>query len=669
MEEIHRYTQEPAAAAPSVKLAKSDSWVPLQVGDSIQYWSKSQERCFSTKVTAVDENNSITMQCKPGVWIKVDQQRAKITRTKGFAAKVSALSHNSQRQVRILQDLLASGQEAEFARIAELNFDSFDSDADDSLHFDDFVKLCNAIHQTLNLEPAPEALLYEQFATLDAAHDGRLPRSEFVDIFRRILRCHLASFKVLDCYDVVKSNTQGRFEDKYDIGKRLGAGSCGVAYQAFEKASNATVVVKFNNNPNDRGDYDKVKNLSHPHIIRVIEVFTVPRIAIVSEFCAGGDLFNYISECHRKKFPLTYQFVAHVMSSAMDGVHYLHETANICHNDIKSDNIFVDRKPTAEHFATKTFPRCVIADFGLAKAFGLEAKGDPRYKPPEFYTMNDSRATKSGDIWALGVTQFEMLSGGNLIFTNHRNLSQWESFVNYKNHTLFNKFAEGIKSGRDPDWEEIAGSTRAVDLTQHMLARNANERIPLNEALRHPFFNMLNEDIEVFESQVSSSLARRSQMTKLKMTLLNMVALKLHGEVIERFASLWSQFDLDKSGVLDESEFLQIALTADPSMTEDHARELFQMADLDGNRCLNFLEFTALMANADNLTHEQLQDSFKRLFCRVCIQNNGRVTLEDFTSKFPSEMADHVEELFFAIDTNNDGFIDEGEFVDYIDSM
>ena len=31
MEEIHRYTQEPAAAAPSVKLAKSDSWVPLQV--------------------------------------------------------------------------------------------------------------------------------------------------------------------------------------------------------------------------------------------------------------------------------------------------------------------------------------------------------------------------------------------------------------------------------------------------------------------------------------------------------------------------------------------------------------------------------------------------------------------------------------------------------------
>eukprot|EP00450_Noctiluca_scintillans_P007714 CAMPEP_0194505692 /NCGR_PEP_ID=MMETSP0253-20130528/32967_1 /TAXON_ID=2966 /ORGANISM="Noctiluca scintillans" /LENGTH=673 /DNA_ID=CAMNT_0039348293 /DNA_START=66 /DNA_END=2087 /DNA_ORIENTATION=- len=651
---------------------------PLQVGDTIQYWSSSTKRFYTTKVTAVDAHGSIQIAVKPNVWIDMNEQRTKVVHVQpklsqrpGTVGKIADLGSHSAEQAKNLQYLLRDGAEEEIKQVALGNFDKFDGNGNGRLEYGEYTELCRAVHTQLKLAPPNESNMRKLFDSYDIDHDGVIEKSEFPSAFRRLIRWTLAGVKCLELSDLVHTNLQS-FDAKYALGKRLGAGAMGVAYFATERATGRQVVVKKNKNPTDREDFDKVRNLSHPNVIKVIEVFTRPEICIVSEFCGGGDLFGCLEYCHAQKFGITYQFFAHVMSHAMRGVHYLHSTVRICHNDIKPDNIFLDRKPEASDFKNQQFPRFIVADFGLARAMGLETSGDPRYKPPEVYTQNLKKATVAGDIWALGVTQFELLSGGKLIYTNHRNLGQWDGFLKFQNGILLKRFQQGIMSGQDPNWQEIAGSSRAMELTKRLLARDPRARLGLQSALEHSFFDMLHEDVHELDASVAQGLAHRSNMTNLKMTLLNMVALKLHGDAVAHFEELWNRFDLDKSGALTVEEFVKVARASDSTIDDAHATEMFKGADLDSTGSLNFLEFMGLMVNTDALTSEQLAECFKSLFSEVCTTSGGLVTANQFLEKFPSAIQQHqesVKSLFNNIDTNNDGSIDETEFVDFIDSM
>jgi len=650
------------------------AWSPLQVGERVQYWAASKNRFLVTVVSAVNHTNqSVQLACKPNAWIDVPQQRVKIVRSRshlhGAVRKISDLDGESKRIAENLQHLLREGCEQELERVSLANFDSFHSGESDSIDLQQFTALCATLNKKLNIGPPDPAIVQKLFHSYDIDDNGTIERTEFPTAFRRLLRWVLASFNVLEVRDLVKTNLSN-LEEKYDLGERLGQGAMGVAYSATERATGRRVVVKVNKEPTDREEFDKVRDLSHPNVIKVIELFTKPRIAIVSEFCEGGDLFRCLEYCHAQHFPISHRFLAHVMASAMRGVHYLHATVRICHNDLKPDNIFLDRRPTAAELATHDFPRFVIADFGLARAEDLEVSGDPRYKPPEFYTRHDRRATKAADIWALGVTQFELLSGGRLIYTNHRNLSQWNTFVKFEGGALYKRFHDGICGGADPDWREIAGSSRAEDLTKKLLAREPRARIGLQQALDHPYLAVL-DDASVAD-EVVRGLALRSNMTNLKMTLLNMVALKLHGDAVAHFEQLWDKFDLDKKGLLTEGAFVRVARSYDPSMDDATAREIFRSADLDASEGLDFREFMALMANTNSLSHEQLAEAFKSMFFEASVRGDGKVNVDAFLGIFPSAVQEHrkgIQELFNQIDKSHDGYIDQNEFVAYIDSI
>merc|ERR1719387_3069550 len=119
------------------------------------------------------------------------------------------------------------------------------------------------------------------------------------------------------------------------------------------------------------------------------------------ECCSGGDLFGAIEHCFDSFGGITIEFIQGMMAQAMKGILYIHTEFRECHNDIKPENVLLDRKPSA----ITDIPRAMIADFGCVSGDGSGATGDPRYNAPELW--KGGVVSFASDVWALGVMLYE----------------------------------------------------------------------------------------------------------------------------------------------------------------------------------------------------------------------------------------------------------------------
>ncbi|XP_031103034.1 mitogen-activated protein kinase kinase kinase 1-like [Ipomoea triloba] len=88
----------------------------------------------------------------------------------------------------------------------------------------------------------------------------------------------------------------------------------------------------------------------------------------------------------------------------LSGLHYLH-SLNVVHRDIRCDNILVGVNDSVK-----------LADFGFAKVITQlndikSTKGSPRWMAPEVVRKNNNGYGRAADIWSLGCTVLEMLTG------------------------------------------------------------------------------------------------------------------------------------------------------------------------------------------------------------------------------------------------------------------
>lgn len=92
-------------------------------------------------------------------------------------------------------------------------------------------------------------------------------------------------------------------EDFYTIGRQLGKGSYGEVFLSTDKLTGDRFAVKIiQKNPNNRKQKKFIERertimttVNHPNIVRTVDVFEGPtKLAIVSEFMEGGELFDLI---------------------------------------------------------------------------------------------------------------------------------------------------------------------------------------------------------------------------------------------------------------------------------------------------------------------------------------------------------------------------------------
>lgn len=201
----------------------------------------------------------------------------------------------------------------------------------------------------------------------------------------------------------------------YVIERVLGTGSMGTVYVAWHPRLPRRDVLKVL--PENHGAADKfgarflreaelAARLDHPNIVAVHDRgIEHGRPWISMEFVDGIDVAGLL----RRDGPMAPERVVHIVTEAARGLDEAHRSG-ILHRDVKPANILIEHREDGAE-------RVLVADFGIASAAGdgtaLTEVGTVvatlAYTAPE--SLADEHVDRRADVYALGCTLFEMLTG------------------------------------------------------------------------------------------------------------------------------------------------------------------------------------------------------------------------------------------------------------------
>lgn len=196
--------------------------------------------------------------------------------------------------------------------------------------------------------------------------------------------------------------------DRYELMDKVGSGGMADVYKAKDHRLNRFVAIKIlkQEYSNDakfvskfRAEAQSVAGLSHPNIVNVYDVGEDDSLYyIVMELVEGITLKKFIE----KKGKLDVNEAIGIAIQIAQGMEAAHDN-HIIHRDIKPQNIIISKEGKVK-----------VTDFGIAKAatsntITSNAMGSVHYISPE--QARGGYSDEKSDIYSLGVTMYEMLSG------------------------------------------------------------------------------------------------------------------------------------------------------------------------------------------------------------------------------------------------------------------
>ncbi|MCC6808487.1 MAG: serine/threonine protein kinase [Deltaproteobacteria bacterium] len=221
---------------------------------------------------------------------------------------------------------------------------------------------------------------------------------------------------------------QAALPERYELGKKLGAGGCGFVHAAFDRHMQRDVAIKFLElGTEDVGSVRKrfhrearaLSLLRHQNVLCVYDYSGIdaPQPFLVCELVDGES----VSDLVRRVGPLPAEKVAAIGHEALLALAEAH-AAGLVHRDVAPGNIMVERSG-----------RVVLMDFGVARAAAAlldksgtfvggatQVIGTPMYMSPEH--INDvERLSAPSDLYSLGsvlvfaATGRHLFAGDNML--------------------------------------------------------------------------------------------------------------------------------------------------------------------------------------------------------------------------------------------------------------
>lgn len=201
-----------------------------------------------------------------------------------------------------------------------------------------------------------------------------------------------------------------KFDNRYEIIKRLGSGGMADVYLARDTHLGRAVAIKvlYERYANDdefvarfRQEAQSAAGLNHPHIVSIYDRGEAEgSYYIAMEYLEGKSLKDVITEKGR----LTSAAAIDIAEQILQALQFAHEH-HVIHRDIKPHNIIINGRG-----------RVKVTDFGIARA-GSSSRmtetgsiiGTAQYLSPE---QAKGRVVEQGsDLYSLGVVLYEMLTG------------------------------------------------------------------------------------------------------------------------------------------------------------------------------------------------------------------------------------------------------------------
>ena len=196
---------------------------------------------------------------------------------------------------------------------------------------------------------------------------------------------------------------RGQTLGKYKIAAALGSGGFGTVYLAHDTWIDKKVAIKV---PHRQGlDFGELlreprllASVSHPNIVAIITAEKQDNVFfIVMEYVQGETLENIIALKGALELNRALDFTCQICN-AVDHAH----RQGVIHRDLRPANVLVTENDMLK-----------VADFGTSRfleiaAHGTTVIGSPPYMAPEQF---QGKAVFASDIYSLGVTMYQMLTG------------------------------------------------------------------------------------------------------------------------------------------------------------------------------------------------------------------------------------------------------------------
>lgn len=275
----------------------------------------------------------------------------------------------------------------------------------------------------------------------------------------------------------------------YQVISVLGVGGMGEVYQAHDTKLGRDVAIKvvpsaFANDPERLARFERearmLASLNHPYIATIHGLEQTDGVQyLVMELVPGETLAERLSGG-----PLRIEEALRIAGQIAEALEAAHERG-VIHRDLKPANVKVSPEG-----------RVKVLDFGLAKAFSGDGRGNASDAPPRSSTLTEEgrilgtpaymspeqargkSLDRRTDIWAFGCVLYEMLTAQQA----------------FRGETLSDTIAAVLE--RESDWRALPPATPAIirDLLRRCLQKDpqrrlhdaADARIEIEEALAAP---------------------------------------------------------------------------------------------------------------------------------------------------------------------------------------
>ncbi|CAL5003978.1 unnamed protein product [Urochloa decumbens] len=286
----------------------------------------------------------------------------------------------------------------------------------------------------------------------------------------------------------------------------VGRGACGIICAAVNAQTREEVAIKkignaFDNQIDAKRTLREIKllrHMNHENVISIKDIIRPPRrenfndVYIVYELM-DTDLHHLL----RSNQPLTDDHCQYFVYQLLRGLKYVH-SANVLHRDLRPSNLLLNAKCDLK-----------IGDFGLARTttetdFMMEYVVTRWYRAPELL-LNCSEYTQAIDMWSVGCIFGEIVTREPLFpgkdYVHQLRLitelvgSPDDTSLGFLRSDNARRYVRSLPQYPKQHFRARfpTMSSGAVDLLEKMLVFDPSKRIPVDEALCHPYLASLHE--------------------------------------------------------------------------------------------------------------------------------------------------------------------------------
>jgi len=291
---------------------------------------------------------------------------------------------------------------------------------------------------------------------------------------------------------------------KYEKLEKIGEGTYGTVFKAKNRETHEIVALKrVRLDDDDEGvpssalrEICLLKELKHKNIVRLYDVLhSDKKLTLVFEHC-DQDLKKYFDSLNGDIDP---DIVKSFMYQLLRGLAFCHSN-NVLHRDLKPQNLLINKNGELK-----------LADFGLARAFGIPVKCYSAevvtlwYRPPDVL-FGAKLYTTSIDMWSAGCIFAELANAGRPLFPgsdvddqlrrifkllgtpSEENWPGMSSLPDFKPFPLYQP---------NMSWSQVVPKlgNRGRDLLQRLLICNPTQRMSADDAMCHSYFTDLTSSV------------------------------------------------------------------------------------------------------------------------------------------------------------------------------